>query len=231
MKDFGSQAKYTVYCHTLFDGRKYFGKTSQAPSRRWRGNGEGYNGTPFYEAIKEHGWQAFDHEIIATGLTEAQAKVAEENLIKQYGTQDRENGFNVTGGDGWKNPTEEQSGWFSDHLRAINTGRKHTDEYKRRMSERMKGEKNPNAGGKLMTPERVEWFRGYASKPKTEAQKQHMSESARKRRVQCVETGEVFESMKEAAEKMCVGYTTISCAVYNSKRRAAGYHWRAYEGL
>ena len=84
MRDFGSQAKYTVYCHTLFDGRKYFGKTSQPPSRRWRGNGEGYSGTPFYEAIKRYGWQAFDHETIATGLTELQAKAMEESLIKQY---------------------------------------------------------------------------------------------------------------------------------------------------
>ena len=231
MRDFGSQAKYTVYCHTLFDGRKYFGKTSQPLSRRWRGNGEGYSGTPFYEAIKRYGWQAFDHETIAKGLTELRAKAMEESLIKQYKTQDVKYGFNVTGGDGWKNPTAEQSERFSNHLRAVNKGRRHTDEYKRGMSERMKGDKNPNAGGRLLTPERVERFREYSKKPKTEEQKRRMSESARKRRVQCVETGEVFGSMKEAAEKMCVGYTTISCAVYNSKRRAAGYHWRTYEGL
>ena len=88
------------------------------------------------------------------------------------------------------------------------------DEYKAKMSERMRGEKNPNAGGKLLTPERIERFTEMSKKPKTEEQKRRMSESAKKRRIQCVETGEIFNSMKDASIKMGIPYASITCSVY-----------------
>lgn len=212
------EKEYVVYSHMLFDGRRYIGKTSQPLSRRWRRNGEGYQGTQFYEAIKRYGWEAFSHEIIATELSEEQAKALEEKLIKQYKTQDKKYGFNTTGGESWTNPTEEQRERFSDFHRKNNIGKKHTEEYKRKMSERMKGENNPNAHGKLLTTERIESFREYAKKPKTETQKKRMSDSAKKRAIKCVETGEIYKSMKEASEALGIPYTSISCSIYRGNK-------------
>lgn len=134
------------------------------------------------------------------------------------------------GGDGVFHPTEEVRRKIGERSRITNTGRKHTEEYKQKMS-KMMTENNPNKGGKCLTPQKIAQFTEYAKRPKTEAQKKKMSNSAKKRKIICVETGEVFNSMKEAAEKKNAYYTAITCAVYDSKRKAAGYHWKTYEGL
>ena len=217
--------EFTVYVHTLFDGRKYIGITSQRPERRWR-NGEGYKtkSSYFYRAIQKYGWDAFTHEILFEHLTEERAKQLERELISRNKTQERAFGFNISGGgDGVFNPTDEVRKKIGEVSRKVNTGRKHTEEYKKLMSERMKAN-NPNAGGKLLTAEKVNRFTEYAKKPKTDIQKQRMSKSAKKRAVRCVETGVVYESMKEASEKLGIYYTAISGAVYK-KSRAGGYHW------
>ena len=115
------------------------------------------------------------------------------------------------------NPTEEIRRRIGEVSRKVNTGRKHTEEYKQRMSKRMKAN-NPNANGKALTPERITNFTEYAKKPKTESQKKKMSESAKKHKVYCVETGEIFESMKDASEKLGIEYSTVSAAVYRGTK-------------
>lgn len=210
---------FCVYVHTLFDGRKYVGITSQNPKRRWR-NGEGYKGHNlyFYNAIQKYGWDAFSHEIVANGLDEETAKQMERELIERYSTQDRLCGFNLTGGgDGLYHPSEEMRAKIGEWSRRVNTGRKHTEEYKKMMSDRMK-ENNPNAGGKCLTPQRIEQFREYAKQPKTDAQKKKMSESAKKRKVKCLDTNEEFKSMRDCAEKMGIKYPTLTSAIYRGNK-------------
>lgn len=223
MKDF------VVYCHKLNDGRRYIGITCQNVNRRWRNGDAYYSNSYFYRAIKKYGWDAFTHEILFRGLTEEEAKAKEIELIEKYNTQDRRYGFNLTGGgEGNYNPPEETRRKIGEHSRRVNTGRKHTEEYKRMMSEMMK-ENNPNAGGKLLTEERIAKFAEYARKPKTEAQKKKMSESAKKHKVYCMETGEVYDSIKAAAKKLGVGYSCVSSALYRGNR-VKGVHIKSYEG-
>lgn len=60
---------YTIYLHRLIaDSSKarYVGYTSQKLEERWR-NGEGYKGQFFYSAIKQYGWDAFEHRILEVG--------------------------------------------------------------------------------------------------------------------------------------------------------------------
>lgn len=88
--------------HTLkSDGRKYIGITCQNPLRRWS-NGTGYtNNKYFTNTINKYGWDAFKHEILFNGLSKEQAYTKEKALIKLFGTQNSEKGFNLTsGGDG-----------------------------------------------------------------------------------------------------------------------------------
>lgn len=221
--------KYTVYAHELYDGRLYIGCTCCAPSKRWGVKGNGYAGTPFYNAIQKYGWDSFKHIVLFENMPEQVAYEIEKELIKRYKTQQIQYGFNTCGGGkGWNNPTEEQKERFSRWSKRVNTGRKHSAEV-RAIHSRWMRENNPNKGGRCITAERIERFREYAKKPKTDIQRKRMSASAKKRKVICVETGEVFESMKEAAIAKGAYYTTISCAVYDSNRRAAGYHWKTYE--
>lgn len=100
--------KWCVYCHTnKINGKKYFGITSKIPEERWK-NGRGYDKTQvyFYNAIHKYTWDGFVHEIISQGLTEAEAKKQEVDLIALYKTNCRRYsnptyGYNCTdGGDG-----------------------------------------------------------------------------------------------------------------------------------
>ena len=84
---------------------------------------------------------------------------------------------------------------------------------------------NPNSGGKAMTPQRIRKFIEYSKQPKTAEQRKKMSESAKKQEVTIVETGEVFESIKQTAEKLNIKYSTASSALYRGNA-ICGLHLR-----
>lgn len=90
---------WCVYMHTLFDGRKYIGITSQKLARRWRNEGKGYKKQVyFWNAIKKYGWNNFKHDILFENLTKNQACLKEQALIKLFDTTDHRYGFNLTTG-------------------------------------------------------------------------------------------------------------------------------------
>lgn len=130
---------YSVYCHTLKeDGRKYFGITCQKPEYRWNG-GRGYLNhsyhSHFSNAIKLYGWDAFNHEILYTGLSQEEARQKEIELIAEFNTRDRRYGFNtLIGGDtGMRGIKQSQES--IEKRRKSNTGKKRTEETKRKISE------------------------------------------------------------------------------------------------
>lgn len=89
---------YTVYCHkNKINGKIYIGITSQNAERRWQ-KGAGYYGTYFYNAIKKYGWDGFEHQILAEGLTKEQAEAMEIHLIAKHNSTDREIGYNIAEG-------------------------------------------------------------------------------------------------------------------------------------
>lgn len=94
---------YSVYIHTnKINNKRYIGITSlKNPQNRWR-HGNGYkNQLKFYRAIQKYGWDGFNHEIIATNLTDAEAKQLEKELIEKYDSMNPACGYNATrGGDG-----------------------------------------------------------------------------------------------------------------------------------
>ena len=111
---------WCVYKHTTPSGKVYIGITSQRPLRRWR-CGNGYKSNPyFYHAIQKYGWDNIEHEILFKNLSEDDAKNKEIDLIEQYGSYNRDKGYNLTlGGEG-------------------TTGHKWTDEEKKQISKRYK---------------------------------------------------------------------------------------------
>jgi hypothetical protein len=94
--------KYVVYIHqNNFNNKRYVGLTCQKPNYRW-GNGSTYkNNKHFYNAIQKDGWENFTHEIVASGLLEAEAPLLEQELIVDFNTTDPNFGYNKTiGGEG-----------------------------------------------------------------------------------------------------------------------------------
>lgn len=73
-----------VYIHTCPDGQKYVG-ISKNPEKRWN-HSRGYIGQWFGMAIDKWGWDAIKHEIVATGLSESEAKAKEFELIDSLHT-------------------------------------------------------------------------------------------------------------------------------------------------
>lgn len=159
---------YVVYMHTnRTNGKKYIGITSQKRvTGRWH-NGEGYKQQKrFYSAIKHYGWDGFDHEILFDGLTKEEAEQKEVALISEYRSNDLEYGYNIENGGHTNKYTEEQRRQMSlshignRHSRETRekisashiglstkwlTGRKLSEETRRKMSEQRRGEKNPRA--------------------------------------------------------------------------------------
>ena len=90
---------YSVYVHTnRANGFRYVGITAQKPEARWQG-GHGYQKQAvFWNAIVKYGWDNFDHDIIAAGLSAEEAWTLEKELIERYNTTDRKHGYNRSSG-------------------------------------------------------------------------------------------------------------------------------------
>lgn len=139
--------KWIVYCHTCPNGKRYFGVTSYSPNIRWR-NGQGYKNAPFHNAISKYGWDNIKHEVLFENLTKGDAEQKEVELIRRYQTLMSENGYNCATGGG-VNSGFKMSDEAKEKLRIAQTGRKHSEEAKKRMSESRKGEKAYWYGKKL----------------------------------------------------------------------------------
>lgn len=113
--------KYTLYKHTLPDGKIYIGCTSRSPEDRWKYGFGYYNNKPFHEAIMFYGWGNIDHEIIATGLDREQAFRIEHELIVAAKSNDPAFGYNVSSGLGKTGCSVKHS---EETLAKISCGRK-----------------------------------------------------------------------------------------------------------
>lgn len=223
---------YTVYKHIFPNGKVYIGITSQKNlNRRWD-NGRGYSTQALMsKAINKYGWENVIHLTIASGLTKQQAEEMEMALISAEKSNDPAYGYNIENGG--------------------NCMGTHSEETKRKISAAQIGSKNHNYGkpsplrGKKQPPEIVEknriahlgqpsyWkgkhlpeeMRAKLKKPKTVEHKQKIS-AAKSVSVVCVETGEIFKSMKEAGIAKGIPRGSISYVVRGDRHTAGGLHWK-----
>lgn len=130
-------ARYSLYIHTNnINGKRYIGITSQYPAYlRWK-NGLGYKKSPrFFNAIVKYGWCNFNHVIVFDNLSKKEAEQKEQEYIKKYNTTDENFGYNLQKGGG----ITQLSELTKYKLKIANTGKKHTEETKRKMSLAQKG--------------------------------------------------------------------------------------------
>lgn len=86
---------YTVYIHTVPNGKVYVGQTKNATTR-WN-NGEGYiKNRPFYKDIQIYGWKNIKHEIVAEFVDKESALQLESVLIVMLKSEDENYGYNQT---------------------------------------------------------------------------------------------------------------------------------------
>lgn len=207
---------YTVYRLTSPSNKVYIGITSQPIKKRWR-NGIGYkNCTLMNKAINKYGWENFKKEILLENTTESEAKALETLLIKICQSNNPDYGYNLTeGGEGTNGLklSEEQK----EHLRQINLGKHHTEETKLKMSAAHKGNKY-NLGRKLSEEHK-----------KMISEREKGSKNPRARKVICLETLKVYDTMTQAREETGATKITECCQHYYKHKSSAGLHWEYYD--
>lgn len=164
--------KYILYEHrNKINGKRYIGITNNK-TKRWYGKGKHYEGCPyFFAAIQKYGWDAFEHNVLIYDLSLEEANRLEIHFIGKYRTCEKEFGYNLAIG-GANAPTM--------------LGKHHSEETKLKMSKSQRGrkqsEEQKRQHSKYMTGLMV-------------GSRNHKS-----RAVRCLNTGEVFESMRIAAQ-------------------------------
>lgn len=233
---------YTIYAHrNKTNGKLYIGQTSQIPEKRWGKDGSGYKtSTKFYRAIQKYGWENFEHLILFSELSENEANSIEESLIKWFRTTDDRYGYNLNSGGQNHHHSEETKAkigkanakallgkhWSESHRILISEmfkgegnpfyGKHHTEESKRKISESRKGqyngEKHPFYG------------KHHSDESKQAISKKRQGKGGKK--IRCVNTGEIFDCMMDAA-RWCGLKTSSSIGqVCNKtgKQKTAGKH-------
>lgn len=138
---------FYVYVHTnKINGKRYFGLTCQKkPENRWHGGSAYKQSKHFWNAIQKYGWNNFDHEILASKLTQKEAEDMEQKLIDENKTYDPEYGYNIRygGGSHGRMPKEIVQKLADERRGEKNPfyGIPRTDEVKRKISEKNKGRK------------------------------------------------------------------------------------------
>lgn len=209
--------KYIVYKHTAPNGKCYIGITKRTMEQRAR-NGRGYlNNRAFYNAILKYGWENFTHEILESGLSPEEANEKERYYIKLYRSRSNENGYNIESG----GCTQFALG----------------EETKRKISEAMKGKSSPprseetrrklsnSLKGRTFTPEHCRHIS--EGKLGTQAGKNN----PRARKVLCVETGIIFDTIKEAGAFKGGSEKNIIACCAGRLKTSGGYHWRYVNGV
>lgn len=241
---------YSVYIHTnKANGMKYVGITQQEPEKRWL-LGYGYQKQEhFYRAIKKYGWDGFAHEVVATGLTPEEAAAEEQRLIELYDTRNNKKGYNksIGGSAGaagvekselarrlaserfkklWADPEfckrhQERIAILSkqDDIRqkisAASKGRKLSEETKAKISANRKGKGTQKRSAETIAKMKAAHAGG-----------------SEKVAVICIESGEIYDCINDAARGTGINKKQISncCRGMKHYNTAGGYHWKYARG-
>lgn len=181
---------FIVYKHTSPSGKVYIGQTCQSEAKRFRHDGTGYTGSPyFYSAIKKYGWNNFKHEVLESNLTKEQADEKEIEYISMYKSCDKRYGYNMSTGGEHGSVGVIRSEEYKQHLSKINKGKTLSEEHKRKIGNAHKGRKltdvqrkrlsEINKGKKLSDEHRKKLSEVNKSRIRT---KEEIEKSAAKRR-------------------------------------------------
>ena len=194
--------KYVIYKYISPSNKVYIGQTCRTLEQR-ANHGKGYiHSKYFYQAIQKYGWENFKVIILKRDLTLEEANFWETYYIKYYKSNDRKYGYNISlGGD--------------NHAMS--------KESKQKLSQRMKNNnpmKNPEISKKVREKNK--------GRKMSEQSRQNIS-NGHKKKVLCIETGEIFDSRNAAAKAKNVSGSGIGRAINGEQKTSAGYHWRYIE--
>lgn len=183
------------------NGKIYVGQTKRGIERRWKEHCCPSDNSPLLRrAIQKYGKQNFTVEQIDCAVDTNEANYKEQYWIAFYDSANKEKGYNLSLGG--------EIGRFN-------------DETLKKMSEAHKGEKNYFFGKqhtaeckKIMSLKKKGLYAG--------------GKHPRARQVRCIETGEVFATLKEAEQKYGIAHGKIADVCRGRRKTTGGLTW-AYE--
>jgi group I intron endonuclease len=205
-----------VYCATnKTNGKIYIGKTINTLQQRQKEHlfASKKKNHYFPTALRKYGIENFNWEIIFESNNEDELNEKEISCIREFDSTDRNKGYNMSfGGEGVR-PTEEVRRRISESEK----GKIVSQETRKKMSEASKG--------------RIPWSKGI---PMTEETKKKVSASRKgiagpRRKVMCLDTNVVYESMKEAGRQLHLQYKNIQKCCVGERNVCGGFRW-AYVG-
>lgn len=205
-----------VYQHIRLDNDSvfYIGIGSDTQGYYSRAKRKSYRSEYWERIVKKAGYRI---EIVKDGITWEEAKEIEREMIRKIG---RDKLCNLTdGGDGvlgWVPDDETRRTWSDQRKGAPSsfTGRKHSEETKKKLSERMKG--NTIWKGRHQSDE---------TKKKLSQAKKGQPSPMRKK-VMCIETGVVYDSCEEAARILGLPKNGVNRAASGVRKHTGGFHFK-----
>lgn len=215
---------FYIYMHENKENhKKYIGQTCQKLKDRWH-NGLGYvNCKRFYSAIQCYGWDNFNHIVLEEVETQEEANEREQYYIKFYNTMDIDFGYNlVEGGSSLK------AYWSKEENRKL-------------QSERKKEYFKNNPDKKIENDKHLQKIAVDSAEIRSQKMKENYKDShfynineKRKYKFQCIETGEIFNSLKDAVQKYGSTIGNLSTHInHPDKRKSCGkdpdgnpLHWK-----
>ena len=197
---------YIVYKHTTPSQKVYIGITCQEPQKRWK-YGKGYElCTAFNRAIQKYGWENIDHTILFEGLSKEEACELEQQLISKYKSTNPQYGYNLTSGGEHYEPSREMCLRMSEsHKKSYSEH----PEYRERISENQKGRKLSDEHKEKIRQSMLKYHEEHSEHRtvcgnsfRGKSRGEEFSKAVGKRmskRVMCVETQKIYNSLKEAA--------------------------------
>ncbi len=235
----------------------YIGQTIQKIERRLRSYVKGYAHYYINNAIQKYGWDNFEKFVYE--VPEDFLDYFEVELIKNLNTLSP-NGYNLTtGGNKNKHFSNDLRQKLSLSQKGLHNGsknnfygKKHSDEFKNRLSNERIGKNNPFYGmhhsedfkqkissiqkGKVLsdvTKRKISELN--KGKKRTEETKRMWSDQRKgsnnpnAKKIICIETKELFGSIKETSIKKYLSYTALKKCCKGKQKTSGGYHWMYYE--
>lgn len=200
---------YSIYMHiNKINNKKYIGQTKLKPKDRWGKNGNGYKNQYFYNAIQKYGWNNFEHLILEDNLTEKEVNIKEKYWIKFYNTI-VPNGYNISpGGTNLSTETRKKMSIKTKENWAKASEQRH-EQQKELM---IKLNKTLDRTGKNNSMYGKHRFG---------------KDAANKKKVRCIETGQIFKTVTDASKWCNNGQATLRSHIaqqIQGKRKSCGKH-------
>lgn len=221
------EKRFKVYAHVFPNGKIYVGITSQKLARRWR-KGRAYSSNVrMTRAIEKYGWENIEHRLICDGLSQDAAEEIEKEIIKRLELQNPNRGYNLASG-GTHPPHSSET---RKKIGEKSKGRKHSEHFKRWISELNSGQNNYMYGRHHSdeTKQKISKTKR-GNSPQVNKGLFGASHPAAKRIIAYDKTTnkpvKIFGSIVEAASELNISKSCLQDALHGRQKTSAGYVWK-----